>query len=89
MDSVAASVSRTPNSDAEYRQQVGRRVRLARTGRGLGQGAVAESAGVSRNFVSAVERGTQGLDAWRLRQLAAALGVSFGWLLGESECSDR
>ena len=41
----------------------------------------AERAGVSRNFVSAVERGTQRLDAWRLRHLAIALNCDLGWLL--------
>jgi hypothetical protein len=32
-------------------------------------------------FVSAIERGAQGLDAWRLRLLADTLDVSPGWPL--------
>jgi transcriptional regulator with XRE-family HTH domain len=40
---------------------------------------------VSRNFVSAVERGQQGLDAYRLLSLAEALGVTLAWVLGGEE----
>ena len=36
---------------------------------------------MSRNFVSEIERGTQRLDAWRLRHLARALNSELGWLL--------
>lgn len=71
-----------PNSDEEYRRQIGRRLRLARVGRDMSQDDVAQCASTTRNFVSAIERGAQSLDAWRLRKVAAALGVSAGWLLG-------
>jgi transcriptional regulator with XRE-family HTH domain len=47
----------------------------------LSQQDVAEKAGVSRNFASAVERGRQGLDAWRLHLAATAVGVTLDWLL--------
>lgn len=76
VSTVAGAVSRAPGSDEEYRAQIGRRARLVRVGRDLSQDEVAAVTGVTRNFVSAVERGAQGLDAWRLRQLAGALGVS-------------
>jgi ribosome-binding protein aMBF1 (putative translation factor) len=78
---AVTTTSRTPATEQEYREQVGRRLRLQRIGLDLSQHEVASAAGVTRNFVSAVERGTQGLDAWRLRQLADALGVTLCWLL--------
>jgi ribosome-binding protein aMBF1 (putative translation factor) len=48
---VAASASRPAASEQEYRDQVGRRVRLARIAQGLAQDELARSAGVTRNFV--------------------------------------
>jgi transcriptional regulator with XRE-family HTH domain len=48
---------------------------------GLSQQKVADNAGVSRNFVSAIERGAQGLDAWRLLLVADAVGCAFAWLV--------
>jgi transcriptional regulator with XRE-family HTH domain len=49
------------------------------------QDELAADAGVTRNFVSAIERGAQGLDAVRLRRLAAAMGVSLADLLADPE----
>jgi DNA-binding XRE family transcriptional regulator len=86
---VAAAVPRSAGSAQEYRAQVGRRVHLARIGRDLTQDEVARRAAVTRNVVSAIERGAQGLDAWRLDKLADALGVSLSWLLGRSDSPDR
>jgi transcriptional regulator with XRE-family HTH domain len=71
-----------PASEQDYRRQIGKRVRLVRIGLDLSQDGVATKAGVTRNFVSAIERGAQGLDAWRLRLLADALGIAPAWLLG-------
>ncbi len=82
---VAGSVPRAAATVQEYREQVGRRIRLARSGAALTQDEVAARAGVTRNFVSAVERGTQGLDAWRLGQVADTLEVTLAWLLGRSD----
>ena len=67
--------------ERRFRQDVGSRIRAQRSLRNLRQEELAEQAGVSRNFVSAVERGTQRLDAWRLRHLAVALDCELGWLL--------
>jgi transcriptional regulator with XRE-family HTH domain len=67
--------------ELDMRREVGRRTRLRRIWLERSQDQVATKAGVTRNFVSAVERGGQGLDAWRLRLLADALGVSLLWLL--------
>ena len=73
---------RPPATEEDYRRQIGRRARLARVGLDLSQDDIATKAGLTRNYVSATERGAQGLDTWRLRQLADALGVTLGWLLG-------
>jgi transcriptional regulator with XRE-family HTH domain len=73
-------VTRSPD-ERTLRSQVGRRLHLRRVWLGLAQQEVADKAGVSRNFVSAIERGAQGLDAWRLRLVADALGTTLDWLL--------
>jgi transcriptional regulator with XRE-family HTH domain len=44
---------------------------------------------VTRNFVSAIERGAQGLDAVRLRRLAVAMGVELGELLADPDDAPR
>ena len=72
-----------PYGEEAFRREVGGRIRAERSLRNLRQDALAERAGVSRNFVSAVERGTQRLDAWRLLHLARALDCELGWLLDE------
>jgi transcriptional regulator with XRE-family HTH domain len=63
------------------RADVGRRLFMRRTWLRLSQQDVADKAGVSRNFISAIERSAQGLDAWRLSQIADALGTTLSWLL--------
>lgn len=63
------------------RRQVGRRAYMRRVWLDLSQQEVADKAGLTRNFVSAIERGAQGLDAWRLWALAGGLGGTLDWLL--------
>lgn len=63
------------------RTLVGKRLRVRRIWLEFSQEEVATRAGVTRNFVSAIERGAQGLDAFRLGQIADALDVSLIWLL--------
>ena len=70
-----------PSDEHDFRRQVGRRLHQRRTWLRLAQQDVADKAGVTRNFVSAIERGTQSLDAWRLRLVADTLGVTLDWLL--------
>lgn len=66
-----------------YRREIGRRIREERFWLNLRQEELAQLAGVSRHFVSAIERGRHGLDAWRLRKVAFALGRDLAWLLEE------
>jgi transcriptional regulator with XRE-family HTH domain len=63
------------------RTLVGKRLRMRRIWLELSQDEVAAKAGVTRNFVSAIERAAQGLDAFRLGRVAEALDVSLTWLL--------
>jgi transcriptional regulator with XRE-family HTH domain len=79
-----------PRADLErygeqaYRREIGRRIREQRAWLNFRQEQLAERAGVSRHFVSSVERGRHGLDAWRLRKVAHALGHDLYWLLDEA-----
>ena len=66
-----------------YRREIGRRIRDERFWLNLRQEELAVRAQVSRHFVSSIERGRHGLDAWRLRRVAEALGRDIGWLLAE------
>ena len=79
-DAAAADTNR-PEDELSHRMLVGRRVRVRRVWAALSQEDVAQKAQVSRNFVSAIERGAQRLDAWRLWAVADALGVRLEWLL--------
>ena len=71
--------------EAAYRRLVGKRVRSERIWQERSQDELAGKAGVTRNFVSAIERGAQGLDAYRLQRIAEALGVSFNDLMAEAD----
>jgi transcriptional regulator with XRE-family HTH domain len=73
-------MTRSPDEQT-LRDQVGRRLYMRRTWLRLAQQEVADKAGVTRNFVSAIERGAQGLDAWRLSLIADALSITLDWLL--------
>lgn len=71
--------------DVAFRRTVGLRIRVWRVVHDRSQDDLARAAGVTRNFVSAIERGAQGLDAVRLRRLAVAMGVELGELLADPE----
>ena len=73
------------DADLNYAKVVGKRIRLLRIVRDLSQDELGNRAGVTRNYVSAVERGAQGLDVIRARRLAVALGVGIGELLADAE----
>ena len=78
MDSAEADAG-----DLAFRRTVGLRIRVWRVVHDRSQEDLARAAGVTRNFVSAIERGAQGLDAVRLRRLAAAMGLDLAELLAE------
>ncbi|WP_078344764.1 helix-turn-helix transcriptional regulator [Mycobacteroides chelonae] len=63
------------------RREVGSRIRVLRTERGITQEALALSSGVSRNVLIDVELGKRGLLYERLFDIAAALEVSVAMLL--------
>jgi DNA-binding XRE family transcriptional regulator len=63
-------------TQATYRRAVGRRLRTARIVLDISQQEIADAAGCSRNFVSGIERGAQGVDAYRLSLVATALRMS-------------
>lgn len=67
-----------------YRHEVGGRIRALRAERGLTQEALALRSGVTRNVLIAVEHGRRGLLYERLFDIADALDVPAGRLLGES-----
>lgn len=75
----------TATVDAAYRRAVGKRIRVWRVLNERSQDELAAEAGVTRNFVSAIERGAQGLDAVRLRRLAQAMDMSLAELLAEPD----
>jgi transcriptional regulator with XRE-family HTH domain len=64
---------------------MGRRVRLLRHTREMSQEQLATAAGLSRNFVSSIERGAHGVDVLRLLHLAAALEVSLAAIVVEPQ----
>ena len=69
------------DTDAWLRALV-RRVRILRLTREMTQDDLAVAAGMSRSFVSLIEKGTHGVDVVRLLRLAAALDVPLAELLG-------
>lgn len=65
-----------PEDEGALRKLIGKRVRAERVWRDLSQSDLAAKTGVTRNFVSAIERGAQGLDGYRLARIAEALGLT-------------
>ena len=74
-------------AERQYLRGLGKRIRLLRVDRELSQEQLAKAAGMSRNFVSSVERGAHGVDVVRLVRVAAALDVDVAVLV--SGPSDR
>jgi transcriptional regulator with XRE-family HTH domain len=71
------------DNEMELRRAVGRRLRLARRLVELTQEEVATAAGISRSMVALVEQGTHGIDVYRLRRMAAAVGMDLTELFDE------
>lgn len=59
----------------DMRKLVGRNVRRARHDAGLTQEALAEKSGLTQQYISDLERGTQNPTVITLYELAIALGV--------------
>lgn len=59
----------------------GERLRLARTGAGLTQDALAQALGIKQNQISVWEAGTTGPKRDRLPIIAAKVGATIDWLL--------
>jgi transcriptional regulator with XRE-family HTH domain len=83
---MTATLPRTdPHShdhdDRNFLRLLGKRVRLRRVDRELTQEELAGRAGMSRNFVSSIERGAHGVDIVRIRRIALALDISFADLV--------
>lgn len=55
---------------------VGRRVRELRLAKGVSQEALAEEAGLHRNYIGSVERGERDIGVGATARIAGALGLS-------------
>src|SRR5581483_6548289 len=70
--------------DAEYASVIGARARMIRRRRGLSLDVAAGLAGISKPYLSALERGQRGFNRrGLLEDLAAALGCSVADLTGQ------
>jgi transcriptional regulator with XRE-family HTH domain len=69
--------------DETYLRYLGDRLRLCRLALRMSQQDLADAAGLSRVFVSAVERGRHGANVLALRHLAAALRMTLCDLVSE------
>ncbi len=72
-------------SNTRLRAAVGRNIMLARQGRGLTEGALAELSGITPALLEAFEQGVKRPDASQQFALAAALQCSLGHFYGQAE----
>ena len=68
-------------AEAAFLRRLGMRVRLLRSVRELTQDELTQATGMSRSFVSLIEKVSHGVDVVRLLRLAHALDVSLVELL--------
>ena len=78
---VTVTVPGNHATERDVKLALARRLRGARALLDVDQQSLAEASGVSRNFVSAMERAAQNLDAYRLSLVATALGMPLPTLL--------
>jgi transcriptional regulator with XRE-family HTH domain len=69
----------------EMQKQLGLRIRRLRIRRGYTQESFADTCGLHRNFMGAVERGEQNLTLKTLRIIATGLGTNMAKLLSGLE----
>jgi transcriptional regulator with XRE-family HTH domain len=79
----------SPGDDEAYLRRLGDRLRLCRLALRMSQQDLAAAAGLSRVFVSAIERGKHGANVLALRHLADALGIRLGDLVCEEGAVHR
>jgi transcriptional regulator with XRE-family HTH domain len=65
------------------RQQIGNRLRLARTNAKLTQEQLAEKAGLSVRAFQRYESGANSMKVAHLLRISDAVGVTVGWLCGD------
>lgn len=80
-DTAAPDTGDAPSDPAAFLRALGRRVRFLRLTRELTQDELATAAGISRSFLSLVEKGAHGIDIVRLLRLAAAFDLSLTQLV--------
>lgn len=69
----------------QYRQQLGKRIKVRRTEMDINQGQLAAKIGMKQSQLSLVERGLLGLSVDQLRTIAVVLGCTGAYLLGEEK----
>lgn len=74
-------MAKSARGQAQVATEFGRRVRAARSARGLSQEALAAAAGVHRTYVGHIERGETSPTLANLVRIAVALGVDPGDLV--------
>ena len=81
----SAAFAESGDSEHSYLQQLGARVRDARTRLGLSRKALAGKSGVSERYLAQLESGQGNISILLLRQVAAALDCPLTELLGERD----
>jgi transcriptional regulator with XRE-family HTH domain len=71
----------TPRQGQIVLKQIGARIKAARKARVLSQQAVADAAGINREYLSRVERGTENVSILTLVRVTAALDIPLRNLL--------
>lgn len=74
-------------TEAEQREEIGRRIKEARSYVALSQEEVALVLAIPRSAVSQIENGARGLDVTELSKLSELLGRSVAYLTGGAEAT--
>ena len=73
------------DSETEFLQAFGMRIKLLRTKRRMTQQQLGDAAGIHRTFIGFLERGVSGMNVALLPQLAAGLGVTLAEFFDDPE----
>lgn len=87
--SVSNIVHKDSSQRASVLQHVSQNIRRLRTALGLSQSALAETSGVSRRMLVAIEAGEKNVSLSTLDLIAEALGVAFSELIQAPDNRDR